>query len=630
MTNLGKRLAALFLAAAMVVTFIPVLGTQSANAADRIVIDSVSMTTDLSEVFVYNEPVGIVSFTIEEGSPVTDGDWNWQKKEDGEWVTHGWYDSFTPGIWRLEKQIRIDSSEFVLGWPFTAIVDGVEWTTLGEPMVDDDFSYNWIISPEMVIEEPDELTVRDSSDYDIGVNYVGEAIENKSVADCAEGGVKPYSYSKLSGPDWIIVDPSGGINGTPLEVGSNDDLVIRVTDKTGAHADLTISVGITTIYPEDRTNINTLELTTDTNITPVFNDDVAHKGFESEEGNPASVANAGWEKKIDGIWENVYSGKFSVGAWRLKVQIYIGDENGTLYKLADPFTATVNGISWITDPDGVQVFDTSSYVWAYSPEVIVTGDLKDAVIEVSEDNPYTGSAIMQPSKVSHDGLVLVEGTDYTVSYTDSNGNAVETPINAGTYNVIITGKGYYTGTVTKTFRITARKITPAVTLSATSCTWNGSTMKTAVTVKDGSTKLAVSDYYVRFKNNKNVGKASAVVTLKDNYSGSKTVTFKINPKGTNLTKVTKAKKAASVKWNKQSAKMSASRITGYQIQLATDSKFTKNKKLVTVKGYSKVSKKVTGLKGGKKYYVRIRTYKTVSGTKYYSPWSKVKTVTTKK
>ena len=108
------------------------------------------------------------------------------------------------------------------------------------------------------------------------------------------------------------------------------------------------------------------------------------------------------------------------------------------------------------------------------------------------------------------------------------------------------------------------------------------------------------------------------------------MTFKINPKGTSLKILTKASKAATIKWKKQASKMSTSRITGYQIQLATNSKFTKNKKTVTVKGYSKTSKKVTKLKGGKKYYVKIRTYKTVGGIKYYSPWSKVKTVTTKK
>jgi len=168
-------------------------------------------------------------------------------------------------------------------------------------------------------------------------------------------------------------------------------------------------------------------------------------------------------------------------------------------------------------------------------------------------------------------------------------------------------------------------------LSAAAYTYDGKVKKPSVTLKDANgKKIASTNYTVTYKNNKNVGKASAVVTLKGNYSGSKTVTFKINPKGTSLSKVTKAKKAATVKWKKQSSKMSSSRITGYQIQLAMNSKFTKNKKTVTVNGYSKTSKKVTGLKGGKKYWVKIRTYKTVNGTKYYSPWSKVKTVKTKK
>ena len=76
--------------------------------------------------------------------------------------------------------------------------------------------------------------------------------------------------------------------------------------------------------------------------------------------------------------------------------------------------------------------------------------------------------------------------------------------------------------------------------------------------------------------------------------------------------------------------MSTSEITGYQLKLATDSAFTKNKKTVTVKGFDKASKKVTKLKGGKKYYVKIRTYKTVDGKKYYSDWSETRTKKTKK
>ena len=120
-----------------------------------------------------------------------------------------------------------------------------------------------------------------------------------------------------------------------------------------------------------------------------------------------------------------------------------------------------------------------------------------------------------------------------------------------------------------------------------------------------------------------------MITGKGNYTGTTKATYKINPKGTSLKKPKKAKKAITVKWKKQAAKMSKSRITGYQIQLATDKQFTKNKKTVNVKGYKKVSKKVKKLKAKKKYYVRIRTYKTVSGQKYYSAWSKVKAIKTK-
>ena len=123
---------------------------------------------------------------------------------------------------------------------------------------------------------------------------------------------------------------------------------------------------------------------------------------------------------------------------------------------------------------------------------------------------------------------------------------------------------------------------------------------------------------------------------KGNYTGTTTKTFKINPKGTTLkapSNYTVGKTYVTVKWNTQTEKMSTARITGYQVMLATNSKFTKGKKTVTIAGYSKSSNKVTGLKGGKKYYVKIRTYKEVKvdgkTVKLYSPWSKSKTVTTK-
>ena len=171
-----------------------------------------------------------------------------------------------------------------------------------------------------------------------------------------------------------------------------------------------------------------------------------------------------------------------------------------------------------------------------------------------------------------------------------------------------------------------------VVLSATAFAYNGKVRKPSIKTIGGNALKSGTDYTAKWSNksSKNVGTYTVTITGKGNYTGVTKATYKINPKGTSLKKPAGAKKAITVKWAKQSAKMATSRITGYQIQLATNSKFTKNKKTVTVKGYKKVSKKVTKLKGGKTYYVKIRTYKTIKGKKYYSKWSKVKAIKTKK
>lgn len=90
-----------------------------------------------------------------------------------------------------------------------------------------------------------------------------------------------------------------------------------------------------------------------------------------------------------------------------------------------------------------------------------------------------------------------------------------------------------------------------------------------------------------------------------------------------ISSITAKSKGFTVKWNKKSS------ATGYQIHYSTSSKFS-NPKSVTISKNSTVSKSVVSLKAKKKYYVRIRTYKTIEGKKYYSAWSASKTVTTKK
>ena len=98
----------------------------------------------------------------------------------------------------------------------------------------------------------------------------------------------------------------------------------------------------------------------------------------------------------------------------------------------------------------------------------------------------------------------------------------------------------------------------------------------------------------------------------------------------NRTPITSFKKVVAKKKGFRVDLKKKSGVTGYQIQYARNSKFTKNKKTVTIKGAKNTSKTIKKLKANKKYYVRVRTYSTYEGTRYYSPWSKAKTVTTKK
>ena len=130
------------------------------------------------------------------------------------------------------------------------------------------------------------------------------------------------------------------------------------------------------------------------------------------------------------------------------------------------------------------------------------------------------------------------------------------------------------------------------------------------------------------KGRKYVGKYAVKITFKGKYSGTKTLYFTIKPKATSISSLKAGSKKFTVKWKKQ-----ATQTTGYQVQYSASSKFSKAK-TVTVGKNTTVSKKISKLSGKKKYYVRVRTYKTVKingkSIRIYSGWSKAKTVTTKK
>ncbi len=165
-----------------------------------------------------------------------------------------------------------------------------------------------------------------------------------------------------------------------------------------------------------------------------------------------------------------------------------------------------------------------------------------------------------------------------------------------------------------------RLVVSSCKLSTTTYTYNGKVKTPNVTVKNsaGKTLKKNTDYTVKYATGrKNPGKYKVTITFKGNYTGTKTLYFTINPAKTKVLKITPAKKSLKVYVSKKSTQVS-----GYQIQYATNKSF-KSAKTKNLTSYKTTSVTLKGLSAKKTYFVRVRTYKTVSGKKYYSGWSSI-------
>lgn len=220
------------------------------------------------------------------------------------------------------------------------------------------------------------------------------------------------------------------------------------------------------------------------------------------------------------------------------------------------------------------------------------------------------------------GLKLASGTSITSGVKYYNYNSDWKVAECAKADALMMGKPGAAVVISKSSAPTVG----TVKLSATKYTYDGKVKSPTLTVKNtaGATLKKGTDYTVTVPTGRKlVGKYTYKLTFKGKYSGTKSVSFTIVPKNTSITKLTATKggfKATIKKYTTQT--------NGYQIRYSTSSKMT-NAKTVTMKN-STTSKSVTGLAKGKKYYVQIRTYKTVGKTNYYSSWSTAKTITTKK
>lgn len=188
------------------------------------------------------------------------------------------------------------------------------------------------------------------------------------------------------------------------------------------------------------------------------------------------------------------------------------------------------------------------------------------------------------------------------------------------------GEKVYYGAWSDSKNITTAKydITKSAISGISTKTYTGKNITQSVKVKyNGKTLKSGTDYTVSYSNNKNVGTATVKITGKGQYGGTVSKTFKINPAKQKIQKLTVKSKAFFIDWAQKGS------ATGYEVQYATNSKFTGAKKFDVAN--NKTDKMtISKLSANKKYYVKVRSYTLVKGTKYFGEWSAVKSVTTKK
>ena len=409
-------------------------------ADSRTKVSEVAGTSDTATIPVYGGAYKKPTVTVTTGAPayfnINSGNGNWFKKNSaGDWERYA-EATFTEGTYMFHCQVRIDKAAGLThvldSAGVTVTVDGAAWTA-GTPDVYDDYSLVWVDSPEFTVTAPAgaPLAFAKNDAWNIGNTQNGVAITSFSVAGGATGGTAPYTFSKVSGPAWLAVAPDGTVSGTPTATGTNENLVIRVTDSAGtpASANITLTVGNTAVSPADRTKVNKVEGTSDISTILVYGGTFNKPTVTVTTGAPAyfniGYSNGNWLKKNSaGVWERYTGATFTEGTYKFDCQVRIDKAAGLTHVLDSAgVTVTVDGAAWTTGT--VDVNDTYSYVWAESPEytvtkpsattytVTVTAGANMTTTGSTTQNVNIGDAMTEIIYTAADGYYFP--TDYTVA-----------------------------------------------------------------------------------------------------------------------------------------------------------------------------------------------------------------------
>lgn len=215
----------------------------------------------------------------------------------------------------------------------------------------------------------------------------------------------------------------------------------------------------------------------------------------------------------------------------------------------------------------------NNYTGQVSADFIIKPlSIKSAQASLSKTSyTYNGKKKKPKATIVLNAATLQSGQDYTIKYKNNT--------DVGTASAVITGKGNYSGTLTLSFQINPGSARLTARLSATSYTYNGKAKTPKATVKSGSTQLKLNkDYTITYANNINAGTASVIIAAKGNYSGTKTVTFKIRKASISKHSLTLKKKSYTYNGKKRTPGVTVSK-KGTSLKKAQDYTVTYKKNL---------------------------------------------------
>lgn len=285
---------------------------------------------------------------------------------------------------------------------------------------------------------------------------------------------------------------------------------------------------------------------------------------------------------------------------------------------------------------------SSSNLWRYAGTVCSDGTVKEPVLVtgISLKNNNVSLSVGDTCQLQTT-VAPANATNKGVTYQSSNtkvatvnAKGLVKAVSVGTTVITVTAKdGGYQAKVTITVSKAKKRQTIKVSKTKYTKTYGNKAFKLGAKTT-GNGRLTYKSSNTKVVKVSSTGKVTirgtgrATITIKaaetSKYkAASKKIRITVKPKRAVMKKLTSPRKGTlKVTWAK------TSKVSGYQITVATNNKFTKGKKTYKVKSYKTTAKTISKLKSGRTYYVRIRGYKTVKGSKkpVYGRYSEVKKI----